>query len=261
VKKRGILTWIGIAIALVFAIVACISLWNIIKEKAEAKNRIAIVIDDMGCDLTPVNNILSIDIPITLSILPSLPFSIEAAEKAREKGREIILHLPMEPRGYPEKNPGEGCLYIAMGYEEIGKQLEEDISAVPSIVGVNNHMGSRFMEDEGRVEMVLKHLKKRDLFFLDSLTTRDSKGREIAEKIGVKYIARDVFIDNNRDFSDTREKLINIIEKKDRWKTLVLIGHPHTSTIEAIRETVPLFRAEGIEVVTLSDLIELKSEP
>ncbi|MBW2637203.1 MAG: divergent polysaccharide deacetylase family protein [Deltaproteobacteria bacterium] len=255
-KKRGILIWIGIAIALVFALVACTSLWNIIKEKLEAENRIAIVIDDMGCDLTPVNDILSIDIPITLSILPSRPFSMEAAEKAQEKGREIILHLPMEPRGYPKKNPGEGCLYIAMSDAEIEKQLEENIAAVPSITGVNNHMGSRFMEDEGRVELVLKHLKKRGLFFLDSLTTRNSKGKKIAEKIGMKYIARDVFIDNNQDFRDTRERLFNIIEKKDRWNTLVLIGHPHTSTIEAIRETVPLFRAEGIEVVTLSDLIK-----
>jgi polysaccharide deacetylase 2 family uncharacterized protein YibQ len=255
VKKRGISTWIGVAVALVIAFVACTSLWNIIKEKAEAENRIAIVIDDMGCDLSPVYEILSIDIPITLSILPSRPFSMEAAEKARKKGREIILHLPMEPRGYPEENPGEGCLYIRMSHEEIEKQLEEDIAAVPSISGVNNHMGSRFMEDEDRVETVLKQLKKKELFFLDSLTTRNSKGKRIAEKIGMKYIARDVFIDNNRDFIETRERLIDIIEKKDRWKTLVLIGHPHTSTIEAIRETVPLFRAEGIEVVTLSDLL------
>ncbi len=255
-KKRGFSIWISIAIALVLAFIACTSLWNIIKEKVEAENRIAIVIDDMGCDLSSVNDILSIDIPITLSILPSRPFSIEAAEKAREKGREIMLHLPMEPYGYPEKNPGEGCLYITMSHEEIEKQLEEDIAAIPSITGVNNHMGSRFMEDEDRVEVVLQHLKKRGLFFLDSLTTRNSEGKRIAEKIGMKYISRDVFIDNNRDFRDTRERLLNIIEKKDRWKTLVLIGHPHSSTIEAIRETVPLFRTENIEVVTLSDLIE-----
>jgi polysaccharide deacetylase 2 family uncharacterized protein YibQ len=112
------------------------------------------------------------------------------------------------------------------------------------------------MEDEDRVETVLKQLKKKKLFFLDSLTTKNSKGKRIAEKIGMKYILRDVFIDNNRDFRDTRERLLDIIRKKDRWNTLVLIGHPHTSTIEAIRETVPLFRAEGIEVVTLSDLIK-----
>jgi polysaccharide deacetylase 2 family uncharacterized protein YibQ len=260
VKKRGISIWISVAIALVLALVACTSLWKILKEKVEAENRIAIVIDDMGCDLAPINEILSIDIPITLSILPSRPYSLEAAEKAREKGREIILHLPMEPRGFPEKNPGEGCLYITMSHDEIEKQLEENIAAVPAISGVNNHMGSRFMEDEDRVEVVLKHLKKKELYFLDSLTTRNSTAKRIAEKIEMKYISRDVFIDNNRDFRDTRERLLDLIEKKDRWKTLVLIGHPHINTIEAIRETVPLFRAEDIEVVTLSDLIELVSE-
>lgn len=255
-KKRGLGVWIGVAVALVCVLVACTSLWKIIKEKVEAENRIAIVIDDMGCKLTPIDDILSIDIPITLSILPSRPYSIEAAEKAREKGREIILHLPMEPRGYPEKNPGEGCLYITMSHEEIRQQLDEDIAAVPSITGVNNHMGSRFMEDDDGVEVVLKYLKKRGLFFLDSLTTGNSKGKKIAEKIGVEYIARDVFIDNSRDFSNIRAKLIRIIEKKDSWKTLVLIGHPHDVTIEALRETAPLFRAEGIEIVPLSDLIQ-----
>lgn len=229
-------------------------------EKSTAKNRIAIVIDDIGYDLSPVNEILSMDIPISLSILPCLPFSVEAAEKAQEKGKEILLHLPMEPYGYPEKNPGEGCLLIDMKQEEIETRLLDAIDNVPHVSGVNNHMGSRFMEDEERLEMVLRHLKKRDLFFLDSLTTRNSKGRNISKKIGLKYIARDVFIDNHSDVREARERLLNIIKRKDGWNTMVLIGHPYESTVEAIRETIPLFRAEGIEIVTLSDLIELNSE-
>lgn len=276
-KNKRILIWIGVVTALVL-IASTVYLFcreettqttgqTIVqkdddpetdkpKKKFTITNRMAIVIDDIGYDLSPLNEILLMDIPITIAILPYCQHSKEAAERAMRKGKEILLHLPMEPHGYPEKDPGVGTLFLGMKNEEILNQLEKDIDAVPYISGVNNHMGSRFMENEEKVEIVFNCLKRKNLFFLDSLTTKKSKGRQIAKKIGERYVSRDVFIDNDHDFGETYERLIQIIEAKDRWRSIIVTGHPYMSTIQAIREALPLFEDKGITIVPLSDLVE-----
>jgi len=226
------------------------------KTTPGTENRIAIVIDDMGYDLLVLDEILQIDAPITVSILPHLSCSVLVAERANKAGREVILHLPMEPYGYPGKRPGSGALLLQMDRDEIMDQLEEDIMDIPYISGVNNHMGSKFMEDEEKVEIVLRQLKREGLFFLDSLTTKNSKGIQVARKIGLRHVGRDIFLDNNCDLEDTLDILNRIAEKQNSWKTMVIIGHPHQSTIQAIRKALPIFRNRKIHIVPLSDLIQ-----
>jgi hypothetical protein len=112
------------------------------------------------------------------------------------------------------------------------------------------------MEDGEKVEIVLDQLKKKGLFFLDSLTTKNSKGIEVARKIGLRHVGRDIFLDNGRDLEETLDILNRIAERQDSWKTIVIIGHPHESTIQAIREALPVFRNRKIHIVPLSDLVQ-----
>jgi polysaccharide deacetylase 2 family uncharacterized protein YibQ len=228
-----------------------------VRKKARAGNRVAFVIDDMGYDVSILDEILAIDIPITISILPHLPYSIAVAREAHRRGKEVLLHLPMEPYGYPaERRPGSGALLLRMDASEIVNQLEKDIRSVPHISGVNNHMGSSFMEDEEKVTLVLKDIRERGLFFLDSLTTKDSKGLPVAERIGLQHAGRDVFLDNDCDFEEAVDILHRIVEKRDVWETMIIIGHPHESTVRAIGRVVSVFRDNDIHIVPLSDLVE-----
>jgi len=265
-KRRSPASWIWAFLLFAAVVFAGYSLycWKYIEtvkpgdkksREAGAENRMAIVIDDMGYDLLVLDEILEIDAPITVSVLPNLPHSVTVARKANKAGREVILHLPMEPDGYPEKRPGSGALFLRMDRGEIIDQLEKDIMDIPHISGVNDHMGSKFMEDEEKVEIVLDQLKKRGLFFLDSLTTKNSKGIQVARKIGLRHVGRDIFLDNNCDFKETLDILNRIAEKQNNWKTMVIIGHPHESTIQAIRKTLPVFRNRKIHIVSLSELV------
>jgi hypothetical protein len=202
-----------------------------------------------------VDEILALKVPVALSVLPFCPYSAESARKAHEGGMEVLLHLPMEPLDYPEKNPGKGALLIDMTDEEIKNQLEEDIKAVPYASGANNHMGSGFTEYEKKMEVVLRRLKDRGFFFVDSCTTNNSKSRKAAQSVGIRYASRDVFIDNSINFDDTFAILKNLSDKNKKWKSLVIIGHSHESTIRAMGEALPVLRSGNISIVPLSDLI------
>jgi polysaccharide deacetylase 2 family uncharacterized protein YibQ len=222
----------------------------------ESRARVAIVIDDLGKESPISREILNWDLPLTLSILPFTPHAKSIASEAHQKGRDVILHLPMEPYGYPKIQPGEGALLEEMDEEELLRQLSKDIEAIPYIKGVSNHMGSRLMEDPKKIEIILSELKRRELFFLDSRTTPQTKGLQTAKSLGLRVAERNIFLDNSQNEEDVKQQLEKLIHLALSKGKAIGIGHPHPSTIKSLKEMIPKMQEKGIEIVPLSDLIE-----
>jgi polysaccharide deacetylase 2 family uncharacterized protein YibQ len=226
-------------------------------KRTERRNRqIAVIIDDIGFDLRAVEELAQMRVPIAFAVLPSSPHAAEAARLLHRAGKEILLHLPMEPRSYPVENPGEGALFTNMDAGEIRRQIETHLTVVAYASGVNNHMGSLFMENEAALSVVMEELAKRDLFFVDSRTTPNSLGRQAATRAGVRFAERAVFIDHHRGYSAA---LTNLTQPRRpdgaKGKPLLLIGHPHDETILAIREAQAIWREEEMQVISISAFI------
>lgn len=214
-----------------------------VAEKKPRRPGVILIIDDLGQNREPVDRLLRIKQPINLAVLPYLPHSDYAARAAYRAGRDVILHLPMEPKystGYTADDAGEGVLLLGLSIKRIREELRKNIMAVPHIVGVNNHMGSKFMEHEEPVKTVMKELKARDLYFVDSLTTPNSRGYSVAKRLGVNVLKRDVFIDQSgRGKEYTMERLDELVRIAGKKGVAVGIGHPYPETIEALAEYMP----------------------
>jgi hypothetical protein len=156
----------------------------------------------------------------------------------------------MEPASYPEENPGPGALLTGMEERELRRKIAQNLAAVPHVSGVNNHMGSRFMEDEARLRVVMDELAKRGLFFVDSRTTPDTRGREAAKRARVRFASRTVFIDHTKNYQDALANLTRL--PRQGSKPVLMIGHPHPETIRALREALPVWQAQGVRVVPVS---------
>ena len=224
--------------------------------KAGSRPKIAIVIDDLGGENHLSKELLFFDVPLTFSILPFTAHSRSLAFEAPQRGKEVILHLPMEPHGYPSVKPGKGALLGKMNEETLLRQLAQDIESVPNVKGVSNHMGSRFMEDPEKVKIVLSDLKRRGLFFFDSRTTPQTVGLKMAKVIGLKAVERTLFIDHSPEEGDIRKKLDRLIQVSLSTGMAIGIGHPHSLTLQSIREMIPKMKEKGIEIVLLSTLID-----
>jgi len=229
---------------------------KIAKPKIPVKGRIAIVIDDLGCGEQIAMDFLNLGAPLSFSVFPFAPHSREFARKASEEGRDVLLHLPMEPKAYPREDPGRGGLLTSMGKGQLLSQLEKDLAAVPYVKGVNNHMGSRFTEDPDLMRIVLEDIQRRGLFFLDSRTTARTVGFRVARELGLKTGQRNVFLDNERDVSRIKERIFELIASSQRNGSAIGIGHPHPETVQAIREVLPSLRQNGVELVPVSALLE-----
>lgn len=224
------------------------------EQKEEGTPKAAIIVDDLGADMGVVDALLEIAEPITYSVLPNQTYSRAIVENLRSRNHEVMLHLPMEPLGYPEKDPGKGALLSSMSRGELISALESNVQSFFPFAGVNNHMGSILTADRKRMDWVMDYLSKYDLFFIDSLTTPRSAAIERARAHGMRCASRDIFLDNEQDLTSTVAQIERLGTLALRKGAAIGICHPYPTTIQALREALPRLVGRGVIIVHASSL-------
>jgi uncharacterized protein len=230
--------------------------WEIIfhvRGPEKKYDRVAIIIDDMGLDLDTARKLAAIDADLTFSIMPYQIHTEGVANLLHEKGREVLLHMPME--GANGKNPGPGAIYRNMDPEQAVALLKDSMKVVPHIDGVNNHMGSEVTQDEAIMKTLLAFVKEKNFFFIDSMTTGKSVCGEVASELHLPFEARDVFLDNEQTYTYEAGQLDELIKVAKRHGKAIAICHPHPVTVQVLAQEVPKLKARGVEVVRVSALV------
>ncbi|MBI5394388.1 MAG: divergent polysaccharide deacetylase family protein [Verrucomicrobia bacterium] len=200
-----------------------------------------VVIDDAGlAEPSLVQRLCRIAAPFSVAVLPGEAHSVECAEIAHRAGKEVMVHLPLEPLSKP---PG---LYLGrepitfdMAEDAVRLRVRQHLAAVPHRVGVNNHMGSRITPDRQRMTWILQEIKAKGLFFVDSRTIKDTVACSVARELGIPAAQRTVYLDNERSVPAIRTQWQQCVAaaQKDGWA--LAIGHVHDETITAMEELVP----------------------
>jgi len=223
-------------------------------QEEDLRPKIAIIIDDLGYNSDLAFSFLKLNLELSLSILPSAPFTDIIVREANKKGREIILHQPMEPKDYPSVYPGRSALLLSMNEMDIRQVLDKNLKEITGAKGVNNHMGSSFTENREKMKVILQELKNRGLFYVDSRTTRWTVGFEQARKIGLPTAERTVFLDNNPDPKAICVQIEHLLEIAENLGSAIGIGHPYNETFEIIEKYQDRLREE-FDVIPVSKLV------
>jgi len=218
------------------------------------RSRVAIIIDDLGYDPDIAFSFIHLGMPISLSVLPRAPYTDMIVREANENGCEIILHLPMEPKHYPSVDPGPGALFLSMSEQEILQVLGRDLRDIPGARGVNNHMGSSFTEDRDKMLVVLKELKRKNLFYVDSRTTSNTVGFKLAKNLGLPAAKRSVFLDNDLAPKAIRMQMGRLLSMARHSGFAIGIGHPHKETLAILKEYDSVIKDE-LHVVPVLELV------
>jgi polysaccharide deacetylase 2 family uncharacterized protein YibQ len=220
------------------------------------KPQLALVVDDFGYakDGT-ADAFLSLDLPLTISIIPSLPYSHYILTRALQAGKEVMLHLPMEPE--QEYNSDVPMVATSMSDGDIERLVEDYLQDLGGVVGVNNHMGSKATQDERVMQAVLSVLKKRGLYFLDSLTSPRSVAYNVAKRLDVGTARNDLFLDaDTQDPAVVERRLMRLVRLAKSRGHAVGIMHPRSWTLEVFQGKEEDFKNWGVRLVFLSEIVE-----
>jgi len=219
---------------------------NIVKK--DTRPILAILIDDVTL-LRQIKKIKDISYPITMAFLPPTSIHKDSA-KIAQKLTNIMIHLPLEAgtKKFEETN----TLHIGDSLEKIDKRLSNLKKLYPQVKYLNNHTGSKFTADKESMDKLMQVLKKYNFKFVDSRTTAKTKAKESAKKYGVKYLARNIFLDNKQDKIYITNQLKKAIKISKKYGKAIAIGHPHSITLETLKNSKHLL--EGINLVYITHL-------
>lgn len=225
------------------------------KPYAGPEARLAIVIDDLGAKLDVAKRFLELPFPVTPAVMPFQPQSRETAELSASMNRPFIIHMPMEPSRHGGAKFTPDMITSGADPERVKKLIDEALSTVPGASGLNNHMGSKATEAAPVMEAVMAELKKRDMYFLDSMTSAKSVGASQAKKAGLPWAARDVFLDNELNVNLIDAQIAKAVERAHKNGQAIAIGHGHPETLEALKRWSARFKEKGIKVVPVKELM------
>ena len=231
-------------------------------EKAPAltpKNslpRVAIILDDIGYDRKIVKKFLSLDLPLTLSMLPQSPFKNSILAEAQKHNIEIMLHQPMEPFEYPRANPGPGVLLSSMSPNELVQLFTQNLDEMPFVSGVNNHMGSKMTANADQMRQLFTIMKQRNLYFIDSRTTEKTICRDSAKLLQVPFGERDIFIDHFQDDQFIKKQLFELVRIAETHGFAIGIAHPYRRTFRILQNVMTDMK-EKVEFVPASEVTQI----
>lgn len=222
------------------------------------KPSLSIVIDDLGNHMNGTEDILNLQAKLTVAIMPFMPSTTADANAAIEKGHEVIVHMPMEPKVGKKSWLGPGAITADLSDEEIRKRVEDAIENVPHAVGMNHHMGSKITEDKRIMQIVLEVCAERGLYYLDSKTTGKSVIPEIAEELHLPYLENNLFFDDTYSVSHIEKQTQRLENRLKTENRLIAIGHVGVSgpmMVTVLNRHIEHLK-EKAHIIPLSEQIE-----
>ncbi len=220
---------------------------------SDDKPKIAIILDDWGYNDNDMGYLEKIKAPLSIAIFPELKYTKVIAEFANKESKEVILHLPLQPkRNMPLV---KGTIKANMSAGEIQYTMDKEIQSLPFVRGVNNHEGSLVTEKESAMQKIIAVLKEKNLFFIDSVTTGKSVAAKVAADAGVKVNKRDIFLDNETNASYIQGQLDQAKALAKSRGYAIAIGHDKPATLKVLLDNIPLLEQQGFEFVYAAEVV------
>lgn len=216
-----------------------------------AQSKLAIVIDDVGYHLKEDAAIFAMPREISVAIIPAAPYARARNQEAKSQGRDILIHMPMQPVSAVKIE--DGGLHLGMSAAQVNDRVNTAKNIVRDAIGMNNHMGSAATADPQLMTYLMTALQEKHLFFLDSRTIGKSVAGKIAKEQGARSLDRHIFLDDSNEFADVQRQFKAAIHYARKHGSAIAIGHPRPNTIAVLQAGLRNL-PEDIQLVGMGNL-------
>lgn len=216
---------------------------------AGSRAKLAIIIDDVGTD-EQAQKLIALPVRVTPSIFP--PEYQRKDTRSLARGFEhYAIHLPMEASS--AKN-NSATLRASDNYEKLRGVIAKLRADFPNAKFINNHTGSKFTADERAMQNLLRAMNEHGFLFIDSRTSPATKAKAAMNGLGMRYVHRDVFLDNQNSVAAVRKKLREAVALAKKQGYAIAIGHPKSATLRALANSADILGE--VDLVYLDEIYE-----
>ncbi|MBY6260571.1 divergent polysaccharide deacetylase family protein [Azospirillum sp. 412522] len=225
----------------------------------DKRPRVAIVMSDLGLSgVTTGNALAKLPPGITLAFLPYAERLDDWVERARTKGHEVMLSVPMEPLNYPRDDPGPNALLTMLGPDRNVERLEWSLGKAVGYVGITSTTGSKFTASPAAMQPVIDALKARGLLLVDARANPKSVAGPLANLAGVPRALGDRVIDRDLSRGAIDDQLRELEEIAKTNGAAVGFASPYPTTIERLNLWLTALADRGIALAPVSAVVNIQ---
>jgi polysaccharide deacetylase 2 family uncharacterized protein YibQ len=212
---------------------------------------VAIIIGGLGIN-GPLTQRAIDELPaaVTLSFAAQTPDLQGWIDKARARGHEVLLEIPMEGNNFDASTQGsERTLRADLGPEENRQHLHFSLSRAQGYAGVINYQGEALLRRSDATGPILTELKASGLgVFVDGSFDAPTVGA-LAQSISLPFKAGFGVIDPVASQSVIEARLENLAENAKTAPGSVGVGFVYPQTLYALKGWTATLSSQGLILV------------
>jgi polysaccharide deacetylase 2 family uncharacterized protein YibQ len=217
--------------------------------------RLAIVIGGMGISRSATDHAIeTLPSAVTLAFAPYGADVPGLADRARGRGHELLLQVPMEPFD-PGQMPGPHSLRTDLGPEQNLDHLHWAMSRFAGYVGIVNYMGAKFTARDASLAPIEREVARRGLLWLDDGSSARSIASEVGGDSGLSVLRAQVNLEGIPP--DGVDAALRRAEKQARdHGAAVLVASGLPGTVDRVAAFARDLERRGLALVPVSALVD-----
>ena len=215
--------------------------------------RVAIVIAGMGLSHSSTEQIFKLPPQISMSFSPYASDITQWLIKAGKDKHEVYLDLPMEPKDYPQSDPGPYALLINLDDDKNLERLNQVLKSGVGYHGLVSGPEEHFTEDDRANDWLLKTLKVKNLpFFFVARAGNKQLTQGGIEKSDPTVQGIDFVLDDKLTNEAIDAKLAEAEALAQKSGFATVLARPYPISAQRIEEWIKTLGPKGIQLVSLS---------
>jgi hypothetical protein len=221
---------------------------------ADQGAQLALIVTDL--DRSPIKlyrSFMKSPVLFSVALRPDKQEATRIGKEVRQENHEVLLQLPMEPKGYPRIDPGKDAILLDLSRIEIEDRITRCLSAIGPVQAVVSRLGTAALNDPDVMRAVLDELKRRDLPFIDSHPSGPSMVEEIGEETGARTLTVGATLDDDKGTAAAvRARIKEIVTTVVQRGSMVVMVRPSALVLDVLESELPRIKAQGVELVPIS---------
>ena len=221
---------------------------------------IAIVIGGLGFNARATTQAID-ELPpeVTLSFVPYANDLQSWIDRARARGHEVMLELPMEPFDPEADDTGPQTLLASAPPQQNAQRLLQLLSKGAGYFGVTNYQGARFATSGQASQPIVQELRRRGLVFITSGIGQRTALSVEAQRAGLPTTAADRIIDARREADAIDEQLLNLEALALQNQSAIGAGFAYPVTMEQVGRWARDIETRGYQLAPASAVLNARA--
>lgn len=218
---------------------------NAVAPGAPGGARVAILLRGIGQDRRDSQDAIS-KLPgaISLGVLAT-DDGEEMAKRAREKGHEIIVQLPMDL----DTSPSALDFLSSSAPKDNAARMQAALGRFKSYSGVTTPAGNKLLQSKDALRPIMQDIKSRNIVFIGEGTNSHALVREMAAELKIRYGNAAVIIDTQPTPDGIKAALGRLVQVAQKRGSAIGIGYVSSETVDQLQAWSQGLAAQGVTLV------------